>query len=185
MVTNRDAVTAAFPAVADIGDEALAKQVVETWTRALAETAWDLDEIPWFPPVQDELGLPDERLVDHVNDVVAAADALAATLADRRGARVDRDVVLAGALVHDVSKLYEFSPAGPTPVFDLLGHPYYGVFATASAGLPVEVVHVVLSHTHRTNVEPVTLEAAVVRRADEVAAAAIRAQATTEPGRPK
>jgi hypothetical protein len=62
----------------------------------------------------------------------------------------------------------------PTPVYDLLGHPYWGVHIVAQAGLPVELAHVVLSHTSRTNVEPAFLEAELVRRADEAAASAIR-----------
>jgi hypothetical protein len=42
--------------------------------------------------------------------------------------------------------------------------------------LPPAVAHVVLSHTPRTNVEPASIEAEIVRGADEVAAGAIRRQ---------
>jgi len=73
------------------------------------------------------------------------------------------------------SKLAEFDGHDPTPVGDLLGHPYWGVHVVASAGLPAECAHVVLSHSGRTNVEPAFLEAELVRRADEAAANAIRA----------
>jgi HD superfamily phosphodiesterase len=87
---------------------------------------------------------------------------------------LDTDLLLAGALVHDVSKLAEFDGMDATPTYDLLGHPYWGVYVVASAGLSVELAHVVLSHTSRTNVEPAFLEAELVRRADEAAASAIR-----------
>lgn len=164
-----------FPELAAIEDDDLRAGVRTAWETAVAETAVeDLEAAPWFPPAQRELGLGDERLVPHVRDVAAGAIALAETLEERRGTAVDRDTVLAGALVHDVSKLYEFDGMAETPVGDLLGHPYYGVYAVARAGLPVELAHVVLSHTPRTNVEPATLEAELVRRADEAAAAAIR-----------
>ena len=143
----------------------------------MAETdVADLESVPWFPPAQRELDLPDERLVPHVRDVCALATALADALDERRWT-VDRDVVLAGALVHDVSKLYEFDGQESTSVHDLLDHPHYGLHVTARAGLPVEVQHVLLAHTPRTAVEPRTVEAEVVRRADEVAASAIRARA--------
>lgn len=171
-----DAVRRAFPAVDDIEDDHLRECVLRTWTQALAETGWDLDEIPWFPPVQDDLNLPDERLVPHVNDVVAGAVSLATTLRDRRDADVSMDVVRAGALVHDVSKVYEFDADGETPVHDLLGHPHYGVVPAANGGLPPEVLHVVLSHSRRTAVDPATLEAEIVRRVDQTAASAIRLQ---------
>lgn len=149
--------------------------MIETWTTALSETGWTLAEAPWFPPVQAALGLPDERLVDHVNDVVACAEALADRLGERRDATVSRDLLLAAALVHDVSKLYEFDGDGETEIYELFGHPYYGLYPAARAGLPPEVTHVVLAHTSRTGAEPATLEAELVRRADEAAAAAIRA----------
>ena len=62
----------------------------------------------------------------------------------------------------------------------LLGHPHYGVHLAAEAGLPVAVQHVVLAHSHRTAVEPATLEAEIVRRVDEVAAAAVRRRAVDD-----
>lgn len=62
----------------------------------------------------------------------------------------------------------------------LLGHPHDGVHVVARADLPVELAHIVLSHTGRTTVEPATLEAEIVRRADEVAAATIRSRATRD-----
>lgn len=180
----RETVERAFPAVDAIDDDDLRSGVVDAWATALGDTGHDLETTAWFPPVQSQLDLPDERLVDHVNDVVEGAVGLAETLLSRRDVDLSLDTVIAGALVHDVSKLYEFEPdaeakfgASPTPVYDLLGHPYYGVYAVARAGLPVELCHVVLSHTSRTSVEPATLEAEIVRRADEVAASAIRMRA--------
>ncbi|MEF8819358.1 MAG: HD domain-containing protein [Haloferacaceae archaeon] len=169
----------AFPAIARIEDDDLRAGVVEAWTTTLAETGWDLAEVPWFPPLQAEWGLPDERTVTHVRDVVAASEALAGAMVER-GAALSTDLVLAGALVHDISKLYEFGPPEgvETTVHELLGHPNYGIVPAARAGLPPEVLHVILAHSRRTAVEPETLEAQVVTGADRVAAASIRARAT-------
>ncbi|MEF8843433.1 MAG: HD domain-containing protein [Haloarculaceae archaeon] len=169
-----------FPELRSITDEALRDGVAAAWTTACAdagiETPDELRAVPWFPPVERDLGIPGgaETLVAHVRDVTACAVALAGTLDDRRDAGVDHDLLLAGALVHDVSKLAEFDGHDPTPVGDLLGHPYWGVHVVASAGLPPELAHVVLAHTGRTNVEPAFLEAELVKRADEAAASAIR-----------
>ncbi len=176
---SEDAVRAAFPELEAIGDEDLRAGVVEAWTTALEETdVTDLGDVAWLPPTQRELGLADEGLVEHVREVTACAVALAETLQERRAVDLSLDTVVAGAIVHDVSKLAEFDGMDATPVYDLLGHPYYGVYIVFAADLPVELAHVVLSHTSRTSVEPATLEAAVVARADEIAAAAIRAGAT-------
>lgn len=176
-----DAVRAAFPELDAIDDEDLRNGVVDAWSSAMTTCGVDdLEAVAWLPPDQRRLDLPDETLVSHVRDVTAGAVALAETLVERRDADVSLDTVVAGALLHDVSKLAEFDGMDATPVYDLLGHPYYGVHFVAAAGLPVELAHVVLSHTSRTSVEPATLEAAIVRRADEVAASAIRWRATDD-----
>ena len=178
---RRDVVHEAFPEVKAITDDSLREGVLDAWTTAMTETDTDaLRTVPWFPPDQRRLDIEDESLVDHVRDVVAAALVLADVLADRRESVINHDVLRSGALVHDVSKLYEFDGMDQTSVGNLLGHPHYGVYVAGAAGLPPEVVHVVLSHTPRTTVEPATLEAELVRRADEVAAAAIRATAVTD-----
>jgi len=188
-----------FPAYDEIGDADLRAGVRGAYALALAETEWDdLRAVPWLPDEQARLGLPDETTIEHVNDVATLSTALADELLERRpDLGLDRDLVVAGALVHDISKLYEFSPEGAggvapeddeaavdgshgTDYYDLLGHPYVGVHVCEAAGLPVVLSHIVLSHTGRTNVEPATLEATVVKRADEVAAAAIRSPALAD-----
>ena len=178
---SEEAVRAAFPEVDAIEDDDLRAGVVDAWTTAIEENGVDdLAAVPWLPPVQRELGLDDEYLTDHVRDVTACALGLAETLSERREVELSLDTVVAGALVHDVSKLAEFEGTDDTEVYDLLGHPYYGVHAVARAGLPVEIAHIVLSHTSRTAVEPATVEAELVRRADEAAAAAIRSRAVDD-----
>ena len=175
-MSRRD-VTRAFPAVESIRDDDLRDKVLDAWADALAETGWDLADVPWYPPEQERLGLPDETFVEHVNEVVDAAVALAEVVIDHRGDRVDVDVddVLAGALVHDLGKLYEFDADGATDVERYFGHPYYGIYPTARAGLPPRISHVTLAHTGLTDVEPVTIEAEIVRRADQTVASSIRA----------
>ena len=162
--------------IATIENSNLRTSVREAWATAIADNdISDLETVAWFPPVQQDIGLPDELLVPHIRDVTHGALAFAETLQERRSVDISVDIVVAGALVHDVSKLYEFDGMELTNVGNLLGHPYYGVYVVTAAGLPVELAHIVLSHSHRTGVEPATLEAAIIRHADNVAAAAIRA----------
>ncbi|MFB6300965.1 MAG: HD domain-containing protein [Halobacteriales archaeon] len=178
---NHTAVKEAFPELAEIEDEDLRTGVIEAWARALeASGDTDLDAVPWFPPEERRLDIKSETLVAHVRDVTAGALALCDILRDRRNAAVSRDLVAAGALCHDVSKLYEFEDGESTEIETLLGHPHYGVHAVAVAGLPVEIMHIALSHSGRTAVEPAFIEAEIVRRADEVAAAAIRSTAVDD-----
>lgn len=180
-MASEDELLRILPELDLIDDPDLRAGVCDAWLSAVEETGVDsLESVPWFPPVQRELDLPEETLVAHVRDVTAGAVALAETLIERRGAGIDLDMLVAGALVHDVSKLHEFDGTEESEIGALLGHPYYGVHVVSRAGLPVECSHIVLSHTRRTNVEPATIEAEIVRRADEAAAAAIRTEAVSD-----
>lgn len=175
-----------FPEVETIEDDTLRNGVSSAWTTAAGINGLEieeLEEVPWLPPTQSALGIDagEALLVDHVRDVTSCALGLAESLLSRNDdLDIDLDVVIAGALVHDVSKLYEFDGMDRTDVGRLLGHPYYGVSVVSRANLPVEVAHIVLSHSSRTNVDPSTLEAEIVRRADEVATASIRSTAVED-----
>ena len=165
-----------FPEIKGIEDDGLRTGVATAWTTAAGVNGLDvadLPEQPWLPP--EERAEEPEPLVGHVRDVTACAVGLAESLLERRpDIAVDLDTVIAGALVHDVSKLYEFDREARTELGDLLGHPHYGVAVVSQANLPVAVAHVVLSHSPKTSVEPATLEAELVGWADEAAAAAAR-----------
>jgi HD superfamily phosphodiesterase len=181
-------IEAVFPEIETIEDDTLRTGVASAWTSAAGVNGLDLEElpeVPWLPPAQDDLDMAAEEalLVDHVRDVTACALGLAESLLSRDAdgdLDIDLDTVIAGALVHDVSKLYEFDGMDRTEVGRLLGHPYYGVSVVSRANLPVELAHIVLSHSSRTSVEPATMEAEIVRRADEVAAASIRSTAVED-----
>jgi putative nucleotidyltransferase with HDIG domain len=176
-------IEAVFPEIETIEDDTLRTGVASAWTSAAGVNGLDIEElseVPWLPPAQRDLEMDADEalLVDHVKDVTSCALGLAESLLSRdEDLEIHIDTVIAGALVHDVSKLYEFDGMERTEVGRLLGHPYYGVSVVSRANLPVEIAHIVLSHSSRTNVEPATLEAEIVRRADEVAAASIRTTA--------
>lgn len=164
----------AFPLLDEISDQRLQAGVKHAWLYVLVETELErLDSVPWFPPVQTNLGLEDATLVPHINAVAACADALTEQLREGRF-DISRDMVLAGALIHDISKPFEYHGFSETDIGSLLGHPYYGIHIVEHVGLPTEMAHIVLSHTERTNVAPATLEAAIISQADSVAASALR-----------
>lgn len=161
--SRRDHVEATFPELAEIGDGELRERTVEAWALAMEENGVeDLSTVPWRPPDQERLDLGEEPLVDHVREVAAGGLALAELLNERRDAGIDTDTVVAGGLVHDVGKLYEFHGFEETAVGDLLGHPYYGVYVAGSVDLPPELVAITVDHAPVTNAEPAAIEAALV-----------------------
>ncbi len=120
-------------------------------------------------------------LLEHSLTVVRRA--LGLCLAEE--AHVDRDVVIAGALLHDIGKIEEYAydqdSIDFTEVGNLIGHVSLGYHLVRQAiarqgDVPTEtatnLLHIVLSHQGRLEygspVEPKTAEAFIVHHADTV-----------------
>ncbi len=87
------------------------------------------------------------------------------------GGIVDRDIVLAGALVHDVMKRYAYSRVGrffkTSPLGEQVDHLTLLVSELLKRGFPLDVVHVgAAHHGDQSPVKPKTLEALIVSIAD-------------------
>jgi putative nucleotidyltransferase with HDIG domain len=177
MEALRAGVTASLPEVDEIGDPVLRAKVVEAHALALAETEYETIEqippcgIPGSPPMKRG------TQTDHYRGVARIAMAMADELERVLGPfGVDRDLLIAGALCHDVGKAYEFSPrnrarwdsdqihAGRPAV----RHPVYGVHLGLLAELPEGVIHCIGAHSLHGEgafVEA-SLEARIVQYAD-------------------
>lgn len=119
-------------------------------------------------------------LLEHTLSVTGVCDRLAA----HYGADVDRDLLIAGALLHDIGKTREISLAPGFPYTDegrLLGHIVLGLAdvgnaAEATPALDLErrtvLLHLIAAHQGRyewqSPREPLTLEALLLHYADDV-----------------
>jgi 3'-5' exoribonuclease len=122
-------------------------------------------------------------LLEHSLSVAMAADALCAHY-QRQGARVDRDLLIAGALLHDVGKVRELAASRAISYTDegqLLGHILIGLqMVTREAeqipGFRPECLlhlqHLIASHQGRhewaSPKVPQTLEALILHYADDL-----------------
>jgi hypothetical protein len=175
-----DHVVETFPEVERIEDDRLREGPIEVWVRSMLDNdVEDLGALPWFPPAQEEFDLGEVRSIDHVRDVTELAIAMTEQLGESRAVEPSMDMVIAGSLLHDCDKAYEFDGMESTEIEGLIGHPYYGIHLVEAAGLPHEMAHIVLCHSPRTNVEPVFLEAQIILTADEVAADVLVAEDST------
>jgi 7,8-dihydroneopterin 2',3'-cyclic phosphate phosphodiesterase len=88
------------------------------------------------------------------------------------GGKVDRDTVVAGALIHDLMKCYTYEPRGDgsyvsSPLGDKVDHLTLLVAELYKRRFPVEVIHVAASHHGDISpVKPKTMEALIVSIAD-------------------
>jgi len=170
-------VTETFPELEEIESDELREGVIDVWATGLEESQFDaLEDIPWAPHYEHVVG--DESTIPHIRDVTRFSIELTDSLTERRDVDVDRDLVVAGALLHDASKLFEHTRTSHDTIRELLEHPHYGVHMVARAELPVELQHIVLAHTTNSAVEPKTMEAKIVQLADLLAAESIFYEAT-------
>jgi putative nucleotidyltransferase with HDIG domain len=171
----RARVRAELPEVDEIRDPELAGKVVEAWALALASSSFRaIAEIePSGNPGVNTLRRG--RQTDHIRGVTRMALALADAL---RGQfpelKVDRDLLIAGALCHDVGKPWEFDPENrrrwesrPRAAgLPSIRHPAFGVHVCLTVGLPEAVAHCAAAHSGEGELVVRSLENTIVHHAD-------------------
>ena len=112
-------------------------------------------------------------LVEHTVSVVKLCMSLCDVVEEQYGGRVDRDLVLAGAVLHDIMKVYCYEETGGggfrTSEFGgLVDHLSLMIAEMYKRGLPLDLVHVVAGHHGDAGpTKPKTLEALIVSVADQ------------------
>lgn len=162
-------ILAIFPELDEISDEALRLNVVTIWQEVLAESPWkSLQEVPKNPKTLP----PNRTLVDHTRSVTCQALAIAGVAREIHGLDYDRDILIASANLHDVSKLVEYEPkdggGGLSEFGEKVQHGMYGVHEAFNHGLPLDVVHAIAVHTKHSHDLPRTWEALIVHYADYI-----------------
>ena len=160
-----------LPELSEIEDEALRDKVVATYEAALERGGWQPEDMARMPFTLLLEPCPATYL-EHTRAVTRCAAAAAAVMAETYGPRLDinRDHLLAGALLHDVGKLLEYREEGGAFVKSELGrllrHPFSGAALAYELGLPPEVCHVIATHAREGEGARATPEAIIIHHAD-------------------
>ncbi len=152
-----------FPEVNEIKDSALREKVIRVWEYAIQRGGWEdfpLDKIPFT------LLIPTKRnLVEHTRTVTRMAMAVARERGD-----VNMDFVIAGALLHDVAKLLEFTHNDGKVVKSEYGkrirHPVGGAMLAEKFDLPYEIAHIIAAHSKEGEFVTRIPEAVIVHHCD-------------------
>ena len=166
-------IEALFPAFLEIRNEEL-RELAEKAMRLAMETGGWTDETVRLCPVTVNWEGCDVSWTEHVTDVTKSCLALYDGLSKyymRHGAPFDRDTVAAGALLHDIGKLTEFTLDGQNrPVHsenaDLMRHPLSGAVIAAKAGMPDKFIHLIATHSFEGDRSYQTPESEFVRTID-------------------
>lgn len=160
-----------LPELAEIEDGALRDKVVAAYEAALERGGWQPEDMARIPFTLLIEPCPATYL-EHTRVVTRCAVAVAAAMAETYGPRlnIDRDHLVAAALLHDVGKLLEYREEGGGFVKSELGrmlrHPFSGAALCYEFGLPAAVVHVVATHAREGEGARATLEAIIIHHAD-------------------
>jgi putative nucleotidyltransferase with HDIG domain len=162
-----------LPEIQLVGDAKLKEMTTHVWLEAMKQAGWTIEDLPGMPFT---LLIPqtDVSLIQHTRAVTLTALKIAEVLMKEYGQRVaiDRDVLLAGAILHDVGKLFEYQREKGKFVKsrngDLLRHPISGAAFAYRHGLPPEVLHIIAVHSKEGDGARRTIEAIIVNHADFV-----------------
>jgi 7,8-dihydroneopterin 2',3'-cyclic phosphate phosphodiesterase len=108
------------------------------------------------------------ELTNHTVSVTEACIKIAEVIEKNYGFKVNKDVLVAGALLHDIMKVYEFKDGRPTKI--LFDHSALGFGELYKRGFPEEVLHLVISHAAPSTNPPRTLEALILHYVDTLLA---------------
>lgn len=155
-----------LPEINDIMNKDLKERVAQVWLEAWKASSWErLNDAPFAP------GVPNVGLIEHVRAVIGATKSVARIFSEAHKVAVNMDLLLTGALLHDVSKLLESERKEgdyiKTEIGKLLPHGYYGAHIALDFGMPTEVAHLIATHSHLAQrMVPQTIEGIILHYVD-------------------
>lgn len=166
-----------FPEFNQIVSEELRGKVIRIWQRAAKESNWGrIEDVPFSPDYPAE----PNTFLQHVKLVTAYSYAIALKNNELEGTKVDLDTVIAGALLHDVCKLVEYSSKGGRTLWGQhVTHGIYGIVLCREEHVPLEIIHVIASHTAKLSMNNKSREAIIIAKCDSLAAACVHLYEST------
>jgi len=168
----KELVAKLLPEVNDIKDTTLRGQVLSCWVEAIEFRGWTEDllrNIP-FTLLAQNVKI---TFIDHVRAVCRmclACDDVLAEIHGKRRTPVNRDYLIAGALLADVGKLMEFEIVDGKPNKSDYGkhirHPFSGVGLAFKHGVPSEVMHIIATHSKEGAGEKLLPESIIFHHCD-------------------
>jgi hypothetical protein len=161
-----------YPDVKKIGDAKLRQAVIDVYQEMWAQSGWkDMADLP----TSGDIPYPN---LPHTQCVVTMSLAMADALEKHHGIKVNRDYLIAAAVLQDASKVVEYAP-GPdgkavrTEIGKQYPHGFWCAHLAVEKGVPHEVGHVMLTHSSSAPKFPETLEGKILYFADQMDVIAI------------
>ena len=167
----KEEITEAIPEINFIREDKLREQTLQVWEDAMREGGWTLAALHKMP-----FSLFVENcnisFIEHVRTVCQMCIAVHDVLKNAYGERttLNKDFLIAGALLADVGKLIEYeekdgkiTKAGRG---QHLRHPFTGVAMSHFRGIPPEVQHIIATHSKEGELMIRSNESVIFHHAD-------------------
>ncbi|WP_312938996.1 HD domain-containing protein [Oscillibacter sp.] len=169
---NKEQIISLFPEFQEIQNSNLRESAIRAMQTAMEAGGWSMENISACPVTMNWKDC-DVSWVEHVADVtdicIMEFDKLE-KFYSRHHVPFSRDVVITGALLHDIGKLTEFIYRDGKAVhgesFELVRHPLSGALLAAKAGLPDNIIHLIATHSFEGDKSYQTQESSFVRAID-------------------
>jgi putative nucleotidyltransferase with HDIG domain len=165
---NANQLSEQIGAIAQLADARLREAVIQTWLTALERGGHQS-----FDGLPVSKGIRTRSLLQHVNDVNALALYLLALAETSFGLKPDRDITLAGAILHDVDKAFilRLQPSGEVEYVDgytMQDHGPAGAALALASGVAEKVCELVRTHApfNYDGHLPGTVEGTIIQYAD-------------------
>lgn len=168
----REILLEAIPEFDLIKDEDLREKSINVWEDALEEGDWNWETVLKMP-FSVHVENCNITFIEHVRTVckmcIAVHDVLKEAYDDRT--QIDKDNLIAGALLADVGKLIEYQENENGEITkagrgDHLRHPFIGVAMAHKRGIPPEVQHIIATHSKEGEMMQRSNESVIFHHAD-------------------
>lgn len=171
----RESIVEDLPEIELIADAKLRELAIDAWVLAIEKSSFSrVSDIPGDAnPGVMVLKRGGQNV--HLSGVTRLAIGLADHFRNTHPEVViDRDIVIAGGICHDVGKAWECDPANqarwssdPSAVgYPSLRHPIYGAHICLQVGLPESIAHIAACHSPEGDQVKRSLECMIVHEAD-------------------
>jgi putative nucleotidyltransferase with HDIG domain len=167
-----------FPSIRKIKNKSLREKVAAVWSEAITTgcggKGWTIDELRAvkFTLLAGDINM---TFVEHLNSCARQCIAIAHVLKKsfRCSIPVQRDHLIAGALLADVGKPLEYDKDASGKVIQgefgqQVRHPFSGVALAYKHGIPGEVLHIIATHSHEGDRVERSIESIIFHHADFV-----------------
>lgn len=158
----REQITKCLPELELIKNESYRKAVIDIWEETFLASKWDsIESVPKSGDVTEYSNL------QHTRSVTLQAIHCANVISSIHNIQVDLDVLITASLLHDVSKFFEYDEENKkTEYGKLMQHGVYTVHKAIEHNLPLEIQHLIVTHTGLSKIMPQTIEALILHYAD-------------------